>query len=89
MLDITQKKFNKETVEIVYVTSSEYFPILNVSLISLLVNCREDMNYRISVLNTGIERFDEDIAIKQFQKENVSIDFINICEKIKENRRFD
>lgn len=84
MLDITQKKFNKETVEIVYVTSSEYFPVLNVSLISLLVNCREDMNYRISVLNTGIERFDEDIAIKQFQKDNVSIDFINICEKIKE-----
>ncbi len=76
---------NKQLNEIpvFYAVDDKYIPFLAVSLGSLIANTTESNNYAIKVLTTGISN--ENIEkIKKYEKENVTIVFVNLSKQLEE-----
>ncbi len=76
---------NKQLNEIpvFYAVDDKYIPFLAVSLGSLIANTTESNNYVIKVLTTGISN--ENIEkIKKYEKENVTIVFVNLSKQLEE-----
>ena len=76
---------NKQLNEIpvFYAVDDKYIPFLAVSLGSLIANTTESNNYVIKVLTTGISN--ENIEkIKKYEKENVTIEFVNLSKQLEE-----
>ena len=76
---------NKQLNEIpvFYAVDDKYIPFLAVSLGSLIANTTESNNYAIKVLTTGISN--ENIEkIKKYEKENVTIEFVNLSKQLEE-----
>lgn len=75
------KQLNEITV--FYAVDDKYIPFLAVSLGSLIANTTESNNYAIKVLTTGISN--ENIEkIKKYEKENVTIEFVNLSKQLEE-----
>ena len=75
---------NKE-IPIFFSTDDNYIPYLDVAVSSLIANASKEFNYRIIILNTGLNNANVD-KIKQNEREKFKIDFVDIStdvEKIK------
>ena len=75
---------NKE-IPIFFSTDDNYIPYLDVAVSSLITNASKEFNYRIIILNTGLNESNID-KIKQNEREKFKIDFVDISadvEKIK------
>ena len=75
---------NKE-IPIFFSTDDNYIPYLDVAVSSLIANASKEFNYRIIILNTGLNESNID-KIKQNEREKFKIDFVDISadvEKIK------
>lgn len=75
---------NKE-IPIFFSTDDNYIPYLDVAVSSLIANASKKFNYRIIILNTGLNESNID-KIKQNEREKFKIDFVDISadvEKIK------
>ena len=70
--------FPGDSVGIVYCSSLEYMPMLNVSVRSLVASCAESDFYDIMILHREIEKQDQrSIQMLADGKENISIRFFN------------
>ena len=72
-------------IPIFFSTDDNYIPYLDVALSSLIANASKKFNYRIIVLNTGLNESNVD-KIKQNERDGFKIDFADISadvEKIK------
>ena len=69
-------------IPIFFSTDDNYIPYLDVAIASLIANASKEYNYKIIVLNTGINP--ENIAkVKLNERNGFIIEFIDISEKIK------
>lgn len=75
-------KYLKE-IPIIYAVDDTYIPILGVSLKSLIENASEENKYEIKILYTSVSE-DNMLRIKKYQKENISIEFIDINNRLHE-----
>ena len=69
-------------IPIFFSTDDNYIPYLDVTLHSLIANASKDYNYRIIVLNTGLDT-DNIAKVKLNEREGFAIDFIDISENVK------
>ena len=67
---------NKE-IPIFFSTDDNYIPYLDVAVSSLIANASKEFNYRIIILNTGLNESNID-KIKQNEREKFKIDFVDI-----------
>ena len=71
---------NKE-IPIFFSTDDNYIPYLDIAIRSLIDNASKEYNYRIIVLNTGLNQ--ENVrAVKQSERDGVRIDFIDISKQV-------
>ena len=71
----------KPIIPIFFATDSNYLPILDVALTSLIQNASKDYDYVINVINTGLDEKKCNI-IKRLENENFSINFCDISDKV-------
>ena len=70
-------------IPIFFSTDDNYIPYLDVAIASLIANASKDYNYRIIVLNTGVDP--RNIAkVKMNECDGFEIDFIDISENVKD-----
>ena len=69
-------------IPIFFSTDDNYAPYLEVAIRSLSDNASDNFNYRIVVLNTGLQTENID-KIKALECDNLKIDFVDITEKLK------
>ena len=73
----------RREIPIFFSTDDNYIPYLDVTIISLIENASKDYNYRIVVLNTGLQP-DNIAKVKKNECENFTIEFIDISENVKD-----
>ena len=71
---------NRE-IPIFFSTDDHYIPFLDVAIRSLIANASKAFEYRIIVLNTGLNE-DSVRKVKQHEQTGFMIDFINISEEV-------
>ena len=70
-------------IPIFFSTDDNYIPYLDVAIASLIANASKDYNYRVIVLNTGVDP--RNIAkVKMNERDGFVIDFIDISENVKD-----
>ncbi len=70
-------------IPVFFSTDDNYAPYLDVAVRSLIANASKDFEYRIIVLNTGLD-LDNIAKIKRNEKAGFTIDFIDISEYVEE-----
>lgn len=75
------KELNK--IPVFYAVDDNYIPILGASLKSLIENSSKGNNYEIKILYTNVSEKNQE-RIKKYEQENVSIEFVNVSEQLKE-----
>ncbi|MBQ7968805.1 MAG: glycosyltransferase family 8 protein [Clostridia bacterium] len=70
-------------IPIIFSTDDNYIPYLDVAIGSLIANASKDYQYRIIVLNTGLQP-DNIAKVKANEREGFVIDFIDISENVKD-----
>lgn len=73
---------NKE-IPIFFAIDDRYIPFLGVTLRSLIDNSSKENNYSIKILYTDVSKENKS-KIKQYEKENVSIEFVDLTEQLKQ-----
>lgn len=73
----------KKEIPIFTATDDNYVPYLAVTLQSMIDNASKNYNYSIKILNTGISE-DNIQKIKKYERENVSIEFVNVMKSLEE-----
>jgi lipopolysaccharide biosynthesis glycosyltransferase len=68
-------------IPIFFSTDDHYIPFLDVAITSLIANASKAFEYRIIVLNTGLNE-DSVRKVKQHEQTGFMIDFINISEEV-------
>jgi lipopolysaccharide biosynthesis glycosyltransferase len=68
-------------IPIFFSTDDNYIPYLDVAVSSLIANASKDYNYRIIVLNTGLNSKNVD-KVKLNERDGFSIDFIDISKHL-------
>ena len=68
-------------IPIFFSTDDNYIPYLDVAVSSLIANASKDYNYRIIVLNTGLNSKNVD-KVKLNEQDGFSIDFIDISKHL-------
>ena len=71
---------NRE-IPIFFSTDDNYIPYLDVAVASLIANASKKYNYRIIVLNTGLEP-DNVEKVRSNERDGFTIDFIDISENV-------
>lgn len=71
----------KQEIPIFFSSDDNYIPFLDVAIASLIDNASKEYKYRIVVLHTGLARDNVD-RILQNQRENFTIDFVDISEEV-------
>ena len=71
---------NKE-IPIFFSTDDNYIPYLDVAVSSLIANASKEFNYRIIILNTGVNKENVD-KIKQNERDMFKIDFVDISDDV-------
>ena len=77
----------RKEIPIFFSTDDNYIPFLDIAVSSLIENASKSFEYRIVVLNTGLDP-DNIAKVKGHESEGFKIDFVNISsdvEKIKNN----
>lgn len=69
------------TIPIFFSTDDNYIPYLDIAISSLIDNASKLYDYRIIILNTGLEKENVN-KIKRNEKEGFKIDFINISKEV-------
>lgn len=72
---------NNKDIPIFFAVDDGYIPFLAVSLESLISNSSKEYNYVIRILYTKISGVNQQ-KIKQYERENVSIEFVDLSEFI-------
>ena len=72
---------NKLSIPIFYAVDDNYVPFLAVSIESLVTNRSEKNFYEIRILYTNLSEKNKE-CLKKYEKNNVSIDFVDLKEKI-------
>jgi len=72
-------------IPIFFSTDDNYIPYLDIAIASLIANASKDYNYRIIVLNTGLE-CDNVAKIKMNERDGFIIDFIDISNNVEHIR---
>ena len=75
---------NKE-IPIFFSTDDNYIPYLDVAVSSLIANASKEFNYRIIILNTGLNKANVD-KIKQNEGDRFKIDFVDISGDVEKIR---
>ncbi len=70
-------------IPIFFTTDDNYVPYLDVAILSLIKNASREYFYKIIILNTGLDKKNTE-TVKQYECENVSIDFVDISKKLKD-----
>ena len=68
-------------IPIFFSTDDNYIPYLDVAVRSLIANASKQFNYRIIILNTGLEA-DNIAAVKMNERDGFAIDFVDISENV-------
>ena len=71
----------KQNIPVFYAVDDNYVPFLAVSLESLVAKISEENFYEIRVLYTKLTD-EHQKALKKYEKKNVSVEFVNLNEKI-------
>lgn len=76
---------NKEAkiIPVFYAVDDNYIPILGASMKSLIENSSKENKYEIKILYTSVSEKNQE-RIKKFEQENISIEFVNVSEQLKE-----
>ena len=75
------KRILKEEIPIFFSTDDNYVPYLDVAIRSLIANASKDYQYKIIVLNTGLNK--ENVAkVEALENENFTIEFADISSVI-------
>ena len=77
----------QNVIPVFMAVDNNYIPFLGVSLKSLIDNSSKENNYEIKILYTNASEENQK-KIKAYEKENVSIEFVNLSHKLKRNRRY-
>ncbi len=72
---------NRE-IPIFFSTDDNYIPYLDVAIASLIKNASREYNYRIIVLNTGLEAENVKL-VKQKERAGFLIDFVDVSQRLK------
>ena len=72
---------NRE-IPIFFSTDDKYIPFLDVAVRSLVANASKDFNYKIIVLNAGLDP-DNVAKVKMNERDGFLIDFVDISQRIK------
>ena len=71
----------KKEIPIFFSTDDNYIPYLDVAISSLIANASKDYNYKIIILNTGLNP--ENIEkVKLNERDGFAIDFVDISAQI-------
>jgi len=70
-------------IPIFFSTDDNYIPYLDVAVHSLIANASKDYDYKIIVLNTGLDS-DNIAKVKQSERDGFYIDFVDISENVKD-----
>ena len=71
----------KKTIPIFFTTDDNYVPFLDVAISSLIKNASRAYDYRITVLNTGLD--EENVKlVKKNEKPGFEIDFVDISSEV-------
>lgn len=76
-------KNESKLVPVFYAVDDKYIPILGASLQSLIANSSKENKYEIKILYTSVSEKNQE-RIKKYEKENVSIEFVNLSKQLKE-----
>lgn len=71
----------KQEIPVFFSSDDNYIPFLDIAIASLMDHASNEYTYRIVVLNTGLTQDNMD-RILQNQKENFTIDFVDITEEV-------
>ena len=69
-------------IPIIFSTDDNYIPYLDVAVASLISNASKKYNYRIIILNTGLNP-DNISKVKMNEQDGFAIDFIDISNHLK------
>lgn len=72
----------KEIIPIFFSCDDNYIPFLCVTMKSIIDNSNEQKNYEMYVLHTTISKSNQRL-VKQYEKENIKIEFVNLENKVK------
>ena len=75
---------NKE-IPIFFSTDDNYIPYLDVAVASLVDNASKEYEYRIIVLNTGLNE-ENVLKVKRNEREGIKIDFVDISDEVERIR---
>ena len=71
----------KKEIPVFFSTDDNYIPYLDVAISSLIENASDEYNYRIVVLNTGLNA--ENVTkVKEREQDGVRIDFVDISDDV-------
>ncbi len=76
-----QNKTLKTEIPIFFSTDDNYIPFLDVAIASLIENASKKYQYRIIILNTGLQQKNID-QVKQNERSGFVIEFLDISEKL-------
>ena len=71
----------EKEIPIFFSTDDNYIQFLDVAIASLIANASKKYNYRIIVLNTGLQQKNIDM-VKQNERSGFVIEFVDISEKL-------
>lgn len=74
---------NIKEIPIFFAVDDDYIPFLAVSMQSLIDNSSERNKYAIKILYTNVSK-ENILKIKKYEKENVSIEFVDLNSQLKE-----
>ena len=78
-----KKQIYKNEIPIFFSTDDNYVPFLDVTIRSLIANASKEYQYKIIVLNTGLNP--ENIAkVESLENDNFSIEFADISQAVKD-----
>lgn len=72
-----------EIIPVFYAADINYLPYLSVSLLSLKENRNQDYQYKIYILNAGMDLLKAEPILKMAEK-NFAIEFVNVSDKLNE-----
>lgn len=75
---------DENTIPIVLSVNDNYIPILSVCILSIIDNSNKNRCYEINILETDISERNK-IKIKNLERENLKINFINIIPLVEKN----
>lgn len=79
-------KSNGKEIPVVFAIDDNYAPFLSVSIQSIIENASQDFYYKIFILNTGIEKANQELLASMSEKcaPNVSVEFVDVADRMSE-----